>query len=189
MHRHFLALGPSDRLLRFGSQLSDELVSRYVDSIDFKRDVVFGVFDPAFRLVGVGHLAFAPSHENESWRQATTKEQVAEFGVSVSESARRHGVGSKLFQRAAMHCRNVDIDTLYMHCLSSNGTMMRIAKRAGMQIRRSYGEADAYLQLPPASPGSVMQEAVDEQLAQSHYTWKSNSRRAGRWLQWLRPKP
>jgi len=33
--RHFLALEEKDRLLRFGSKLSDELVTRYVENIDF----------------------------------------------------------------------------------------------------------------------------------------------------------
>jgi GNAT superfamily N-acetyltransferase len=181
--RHFLGLGPSDRLLRFGSQLTDELVERYVNGLNFERDVLFGVFDPAFRLVGVGHLAFASSAARESWRRATTKEQVAEFGVSVSASARRHGVGSKLFKRAAIHCRNADIDTLYMHCLASNATMMHIARKAGMQIKREWGEADAHLALPPASPGSMLREAMDEQMALFDYTWKSNLRR---WVRWWR---
>lgn len=180
--RHFLGLAPSDRLLRFGSQLPDELVERYVTGLDFERDVLFGVFDPAFRLVGVGHLAFASSANKDIWKRNTTKEQVAEFGVSVSASARRHGVGSRLFKRAAIHCRNADIDTLYMHCLASNATMMHIARKAGMEIRRAWGEADAYLQLPPASPSSMLQEAMDEQMAVFDYTWKSNLRRLGRWL-------
>lgn len=183
--RHFLALGPDDRLLRFGSQLPDELVTRYVQGLDFNRDVIFGVHDLAFRLVGVGHLAFAPSDSNPVYGQATTKEKVAEFGVSVSASARGRGIGTRLFERASMHCRNEDVDTLYMHCLSSNGTMMHIARKAGMEIHRSYGEADAYLTLPPASPGSMLQEAVDEQLAMFDYTVKSNTRAAFKWLKKL----
>ena len=47
----------------------------------------------------------------------------------------------------------LDVDTLYMQCLSSNQTMMHIAKKAGMEIHREYGEADAYLRLPPPESG------------------------------------
>jgi hypothetical protein len=113
----------------------------------------------------------------------TSKERVAEFGVSVSEYARGMGIGTKLFERAAIHCRNADVDTLYMHCLASNRTMMHIAKKAGMQIHRAYGEADAYLRLAPANPTSVLREAMQEQLAMFDYTFKANAHAAGRWLE------
>ena len=179
---HFLGLNESDRLLRFGTVLPDELVTRYVQMLNFARDTVFGVYDNRFRLMGVGHLAFAPREALPAVRDATTKERVAEFGVSVSSEARGMGIGTKLFQRAAIHCRNADVDTLYMHCLSSNRTMMHIAKKAGMDIERSYGEADAYLKLAPASPATVMQEAVEEQVAMLDYTIKANTRAATKWL-------
>jgi GNAT superfamily N-acetyltransferase len=180
--RHFLALNSGDRLLRFGSVLSDSLLSRYVDNIDFSRDTVFGVYDRKLRLLGVGHLAFAPREALLSVSASSTKERVAEFGVSVAASARGMGVGSRLFERAAMRCRNVDIDTLYMHCLASNKVMMHIAKKAGMAIHRDYGEADAYLKLSPANPASVLQEAVQEQAATLDYTLKANWRAALKWL-------
>lgn len=179
MLRHFLALDDADRLLRFGTVLPDEQIHAYVAKIDFSRDIVFGVMSRVFQLVGVGHLAFAPS---EPGRAASGKQRVAEFGVSVSKSARGQGVGSRLFERAAIHCRNSDIDTLYMQCLSTNRTMMHIAKKAGMQIKREYGEADAYLHLPPPSPGSVMREAVEEQFALIDYTVKANARAAVKWF-------
>jgi len=168
-----LALDRDDRLLRFGSMTPDEQIMAYVARIDFKRDIVFGVLNNVFQLVGVGHLAFAPSSG-----KATDKAQVAEFGVSVSASARGQGVGTRLFQRAAIHCRNSDVDTLYMQCLTSNQTMMHIAKKAGMRIKREYGEADAHLELPPPSPGSVMAEALEEQFAVIDYTVKANARAA-----------
>lgn len=178
---HFLALDSSDRLLRFGMVLPDDLITRYVQSLDFSRDTVFGVYDDNLALVGVGHLAFAARETNPVLSDATLKAQIAEFGVSVSASARGHGVGSKLFERAAIHCRNEDVDTLYMHCLSSNQTMIHIAKKAGMEIQREYGEADAYLRLTPANPGSMLAEAVEEQFASFDYTLKANTKAAMKW--------
>ncbi|AWL05159.1 GNAT family N-acetyltransferase [Massilia oculi] len=172
--RHLLALDSEDRLLRFGSMIPDEQITAYVEKIDFSRDIVFGVLNNVFQLVGMGHLAFASA----DGRKSTTKEQVAEFGVSVSKSARGQGVGTRLFQRAATHCRNSDVDTLYMQCLTSNQTMMHIARKAGMRIKREYGEADAHLELPPPSPGSVMAEALEEQFAAIDYTVKANTRAA-----------
>lgn len=181
MRKHFLALDNSDRLLRFGTTLPDELLEAYVAKIDFERDKVYGVYNRVFKLVAVGHLAFAPK-EKSPGKVVTTKEQVAEFGVSVSRSARGLGIGSKLFERAAIHCRNQDVDTLYMHCLSSNQVMMRIARKAGMEIQREYGEADAYLRLLPANPASMLQEALQEQFATIDYTWKANARAAVKWF-------
>lgn len=176
--RHFLALDDNDRLLRFGSVIPDDAIVKYVEKIDFRHDIVFGVVSRVFQLVGVGHLAFAKADKGKP----TQKERVAEFGVSVSKSARGQGVGSRLFQRAAIHCRNADVDTLYMQCLTSNQTMMHIARKAGMEIKREYGEADAYLQLPPPSPASVMAEALEEQWAVIDYTVKANARAAAKWL-------
>lgn len=182
---HFLALNSDDRLLRFGTVLPDELITKYVQMLNLARDTVFGVYDNKFKLVGVGHLAFAPREALPQVSDATDKERVAEFGVSVSASARGIGIGSKLFERAAIHCRNADVDTLYMHCLSSNQTMMHIAKKAGMEIHRAYGEADAYLKVLPADSASVLQEAVQEQVAAFDYTVKANTRMATKWLEHL----
>lgn len=176
--RHFLALDDSDRLLRFGTVLPDELVTHYVESLDFSRDRVFGVYDDNLALAGVGHLAFAPREALPVLSDATLKERIAEFGVSVSSHARGLGIGSKLFERAAIHCRNEDVDTLYMHCLATNQTMIHIAAKAGMEIHRDYGEADAYLKLTPASPATMLSEAVDEQFASFDYALKANAKAA-----------
>lgn len=177
--RHFLALKNSDRLLRFGTYLPDEMIAKYVEGLDFSRDTVFGVVSRNFRLVGVGHLAFAPRQADDD---ISDKDKIAEFGVSVSDTARGKGVGSKLFERGAIHCRNVDVDTLYMHCLASNQTMIHIAKKAGMEIFREYGEADAYLKVLPADAVSVLKEAVQEQVAAIDYSIKANARAAVKWL-------
>ena len=108
MHKHFLCLEGRDRLLRFGSPVTDEQVTRYVEGIDFERDLVFGVYNRLFKLVGVGHLAFAETSAER--KQATEKDRVAEFGVSVLKSARGLGVGSKLFRseerRVGKECRS-----------------------------------------------------------------------------------
>lgn len=179
MVKHFLALEPRDRLLRFGTMLPDEQVTAYVNRIDFARDMVFGVYNRLFTLVAVGHLAFAPTEPDKN--AVTEKEHVAEFGVSVGKTARGMGVGTKLFERAAIHCRNNDVDTLYMHCLSSNKTMMHIAKKAGMEIHRDYGEADAYLKIKPANSATVFQEALEEQVAMLDYIVKANFKALLKW--------
>ena len=179
---HYLELPDSDRLLRFGNILSDALVTRYVQRLNFARDTLFGVFDADLILVGVGHLAFVPCDTKPAIGVITAKERIAEFGLSVSVHVRGCGIGTKLFERAAIHCRNEDVDTLYMHCLASNQTVVHIAKKAGMQIHRDLGEADACLKIRPADSCSLLQEAIEEQVAALDYTIRASTHTAVKWL-------
>ncbi|WP_158937720.1 GNAT family N-acetyltransferase [Burkholderia sp. S171] len=176
--KHFLALDEDDRLLRFGQIVPDRVIENYVANIDFSRDTVFGVFDEQLNVVGVGHLAYLPAEGDK---------RTAEFGVSVLESARGRGVGSRLFERAAIRSRNTHVSMLYMHCLSRNSTMMHIAKKSGMKIEYAYGEADAYLSLTPADQGSILTEMLQEQAAVFDYAVKRQARRASQMFQAFMP--
>ncbi|WP_250532985.1 GNAT family N-acetyltransferase [Caballeronia sp. AZ10_KS36] len=166
---HFLALDEDDRLLRFGQIVPDHVIENYVQNLNFTSDTVFGVFGNSLELLGVGHLAYLP---------AEGEKRTAEFGVSVLESARGRGIGSKLFERAAMRSRNTRVSVLYMHCLSRNSRMMHIARKSGMKIEYAYGEADAYLSLPPADQTSIMAEMLQEQAAVFDYAIKRQAHRA-----------
>jgi RimJ/RimL family protein N-acetyltransferase len=174
LREHLLGLGEEDRLLRFGQVVADAVIEGYVDNIDFDHDKVFGVFDDHLDLIGAAHLAYL---------RESDKGKVAEFGVSVAESARGRGIGSAMFERAATHGRNNGVRTLYMHCLARNRAMMHIARKAGMKVHLEYGEADAYLELPPASPASHFAEALEEQVADLDYMLKRNVRNARRFGQ------
>jgi len=167
---HLLALSDEDRTLRFGMHTSDEIISKYVAGIDFVGDSIFGVFDSELNLLGYAHLAYPP--------QCSAKNCTAEFGVSVSKEGRGKGIGSALFKRAAIHARNTNIRVLYVHYLSRNKVMMHIAKKAGMDIEFSYGEADAYLKLAPATSTSLVAEAVQAQVADIDYAVKRNWRQS-----------
>jgi GNAT superfamily N-acetyltransferase len=178
--KHFIELDDDDRVLRFGQYTSDHVIENYVRGIDFTNDVVFGVFDDALHLVGVGHLAYLPVADGDDGR-------TAEFGLSVLTSARGTGVGSALFKRAGIRSRNAGVTTLYMHCLSNNATMMHIARKAGMDIRRDAGEADAYLALPPADSSTILGEMFEEQAAVFDYALKKQVRHANRFFKSLLP--
>ncbi|RDU98270.1 GNAT family N-acetyltransferase [Trinickia dinghuensis] len=175
---HFLALGEDDRLLRFGQAAPNHVIENYVRSIDFARDTVFGVYDHRLDLVGVGHLAYLPADGDL---------RTAEFGVSVLESSRGIGVGSQLFERAAIRSRNTRVTTLYMYCLSRNTTMMHIAKKAGMRIEYAYGSADAYLTLQPADQASILTEMLQDQAAAFDYAIKRQARNTARIIEAMMP--
>jgi GNAT superfamily N-acetyltransferase len=167
---HFLALPADDRRLRFGSSLPPDRIAAYVDAIDFGRDAVFAVHDDRLRPVGVVHVAFG--------------DDLAELGLSVLPAQRGLGIGGALFERAATHARNRDVRLLLMHCMAANGPIMRIARRSGMSIVTDSGDADAQLELPPASPASITGEFVTDRFAQYDHAIKVQ---AAAWAHLVRP--
>ena len=151
--RHLLRLPAQDRLLRFGHPVKDEAIREYVARIDFGHDRVFGVHAPDLALAGVGHLAFDP------------QAGAAELGLSVDAASRGKGYGYALLQRGVQHAANLGYRALFMHCLADNRIMMHLARKAGLHVVVTAGEADATLSLDRATHGDVLGEAVNDQFA------------------------
>jgi GNAT superfamily N-acetyltransferase len=164
---HLTALEPDDRYLRFGYVATDEQIASYVERLDFDRDDIFGIYNRKLELIAMAHLAFSGQAEHRS---------CAEFGVSVLRKARGRGYGSRLFERAAIHARNEGVELMFIHALSENRVMIRIARNAGATLERAGSETEAYLRLPPATLDSRMSEIVEEQLAQTDYQLKLRAR-------------
>ncbi len=160
---HLLALESHDRYLRFGFMATNEQIQRYADSLNFERDEVFGIYNRRLELIAVAHLAFSADSNLAA---------CAEFGVSVLRAARGRGYGARLFDRAAMHARNEGVSRMFIHALSENGAMLKIARNAGATVEREGSEAEAHLRLPPATFDSRLTELVHEQLAQTDYRIK-----------------
>ncbi|MEJ7931014.1 GNAT family N-acetyltransferase [Ramlibacter sp. AN1015] len=164
---HLLSLDAHDRYLRFGYMATDEQVRRYADQLDFERDEIFGIYNRRLELLAVAHLAFASDARFAG---------CAEFGVSVLARARGRGFGARLFDRAVMHARNEGVDMLFIHALSENAAMLKIARKAGAILERDGSETEAHLRLPPATLDSRLNEMVDEQLARGDYRLKRQAR-------------
>ena len=160
---HLRALDADDRYLRFGYMATDEQVDRYVTGLKFERDEIFGIYNRKLELIAVAHLAFSDQPEHRS---------CAEFGVSVLKKVRGRGFGSRLFERAVIHARNEGVELLFIHALTENTPMIRIARNAGAILERSGAETDAHLRLPPATLDSRMSEIVEEQVARTDYRLK-----------------
>lgn len=160
---HLLALEAQDRYLRFGYAAQDAQIRRYVDSLDFERDEIFGIYNRKLELIAMAHLAYATDASLGS---------CAEFGVSVLPSARGKGYGARLFERAAMHATNDGVSMMFIHALSENAAMLKIARNAGAQVERDGSESEAYLQLPPSTLDSRVAEMIEEQVAQTDYRLK-----------------
>lgn len=161
--RHLMALEPHDRYLRFGFFSSDEQINRYVDSLNFERDEIFGIYNRRLKLIAMAHLAYSVDHGLAA---------CAEFGVSVLKPARGRGYGARLFDRAIMHARNEGVSRLFIYALSENTAMLKIARNAGANVERDGSESQAHLRLPPATFDSRVTELMAEQVAQTDYRIK-----------------
>ena len=170
---HLLALGNDDRYLRFGYPATDAQISKYVDTLEFEHDEVFGIFNRRLELIAMAHLAH-PVVVPENGRST-----MSEFGVSVLLNARNRGFGKRLFEHAMLHARNRGVQTLFIHALSENRAMLKIARNAGAIVERDGSESEAFLTLPPDTLASHVGELVEHQVAELDYRLKLHARQVG----------
>ncbi|TAK76473.1 MAG: N-acetyltransferase [Aquabacterium sp.] len=163
IERHLLQLGPEDRRLRFGVATTNDQIRLYVHSLDFERDELFGVFDRRLHLVAVAHLAYSASP------QRADRPAIVEFGVSVLERARRRGLGDRLFSHAVLRARNRHTDSLFIHALTENGAMLKIAARNGALLEYSGPDAMAWLRLPSDTVSTHVGAALVGTAAELNY--------------------
>lgn len=173
---HLLALSARDRYLRFGYAAGDAQIQRYVESMDFVRDEIFGIYNRALKLIALAHLAYPTDVEFK---------KCVEFGVSVASRARGRGFGARLFERAALHASNDGVEVMFIHALTENEPMLSIAKKAGAAVVCDGAESQAHLRLPHANWESHIAEALDEQIAQADYVIKRQAHQFGNWLKKL----
>ena len=164
---HLLGLGAQDRYLRFGYSATDEQIENYVSHLDFERDEIYGVFNRKLDVVAMAHVAFSLDPE---WATC------AEFGVSVNLSVRGKGLGARLFERAVTHARNQGVSLLFIHALSENIPMLKIARKAGAKVVREGSESDAYLSLLPANLDSQVNELWEEGIADLDFHIKTRAK-------------
>lgn len=160
---HLLQLSAQDRVLRFGYPANDEQIGRYVQSMNFQRDHIYGIFNVALRIEGLAHLSI------EKRKDGVT---LGEFGVSVRQKSRGKGLGNRLFERAMVHARHEGVSIFYIHALSENTPMLAIARHHGATLERDGSETEAYLRLPPADLESELEDWVNDQYGRINYSVK-----------------
>ena len=170
---HLVALDERSRYLRFGYLATDAHIARYVETLDLVHDEVFGIFDRGLRLIALAHLAYGRHDDTARVAHGPS----AEFGVSVLPSARRRGLGARLFAHAALHARNRGVQTLLIHALTENTAMLKIALGAGATVERDGSESEAWLRLPPGSFASHLDQLVGERAAEFDYRLKQRAHR------------
>lgn len=179
IEKHLLALPKGDRYLRFGYSATDDQIRLYVSKLNFDRDEIFGVFNRRLALIGMAHLAYSVDPQ---WTSC------AEFGVSVDAHQRGRGLGHHLFARAVRHAQNEGVKMMFIHALSENAAMLKIARNAGARVERDGSESEAYLSLPPATIDSRWNEVLDEHMAELDYQLKVQASQFRKWLGMNSPK-
>jgi GNAT superfamily N-acetyltransferase len=132
--RHFLALGPVDRFLRFGWVMSDVEVVAYLECLFVSTDSVCAVVEPNRNISGVLHLESMGCGVN--------------LGLSVSASARSVGIGTQLLQRAHLLAGARGLKTLFVRNLNVNLALQRLALRLGMNVACAPNARTASLEVP-----------------------------------------
>lgn len=171
--KHLRELSEHDRYLRFGYTATDAQIHRYVSTLNFKRDEIYGVFNRNLDLVAMAHLALV---------KEPGREFSGEFGVSVMFSARGRGYGGHQFERAVIHARNDKVYQMHIHALSENAPMIRIARKAGATLERVGSETEAFLRLPKRDLDSRVTELVADQFAKTNYSIKEDAKRFWKFL-------
>ena len=120
---HLVKLPSDDRYTRFFGTMSDDSLKNYVDGIDLRHDGVFVVFDQS----GFNILAFLHASRLD-------QDDEIEFGLTVDDSLRLHGVGAHLFDVALTWAHGLGIKRIYVNCLYRNKAMQRIAGRFKVKI-------------------------------------------------------
>ena len=146
----YLALSTEDRHKRFCCSLSDETIWRYVDRLDFGRDVILGAFGEDAQLIGLAELVHGAA--------------ASEMAFSVRPDKRGKKIGTKLLEKLLQCARVRGVGKAFVLFLANNTPMRRMASRAGMTLDLGDGEAHAVLELPAPSADELARWALEESL-------------------------
>jgi GNAT superfamily N-acetyltransferase len=161
----YLALSQEDRRKRFCCSLSDDVISNYVERLNFTRDTVLGAFDERARLIGLAELI----------RGA----EASEMAFSVRPDKRGQKIGTTLIDRLMTRARMCGIKKVFVMFLSDNTPMRRMAARAGMALSSFDGEAHAERELQAPCAEELAQWFLEESFSHGGYFGTLNFARWG----------
>jgi RimJ/RimL family protein N-acetyltransferase len=158
---HLLCLNSEDRRLRFGINVSNDFIRKYVrETIDSPTSQWFAIQDDSM-LVALCHVAIYDNGD-------------AELGFSVDEEHRNKGYAQILFDRAITWLRTNGVTNVFMHCLSQNAAMKHIANKNGMTVITEIGESNAQVKVEPASVMTSVTDAYYDKIALFDMIYKNS---------------
>jgi GNAT superfamily N-acetyltransferase len=149
--RHLLRLDAETRRFRFGTPVNDNFLSAYADTAQRIGSVVYGAFS--------GQEMYA-SAELRSLH--ALGDEMAEAAFVVETAHRHHGLGSALMDRIITSAQNRGIHQLHMICARENRPMQRLGEKFGAHFRIDQGEALGEIETHPATPLSLLGEAMHD---------------------------
>ena len=163
---HLLSLDKDSRNNRFNGNVKDSYIQAYVDSLDKKRDRLYGIFQREVQPVAYdlfsGILPFFPqivvpqikpkiiglSHISMYSRDGTN---LAELALSVLNSHQKKGLGSMLVEDAILYrAKELGIEEVICQCLYTNRKVQELLKREGSKISSdiSSNSSQGKIQIP-----------------------------------------
>jgi RimJ/RimL family protein N-acetyltransferase len=136
--QHLQELTPEDRCRRFGFPVAPAYLDRYVDTIQFGRDVLLGLYQGG-DLIALCQLARYPGNAC----------QRAEVGLSIAASHRRLGLGTRLLSACIAEAVVQGIETIEVNYTYENTAMAKLCKKFGATRTSESGCVCATLQLQP----------------------------------------
>lgn len=160
IYKHLLRLSPADRYLRFGHSVKDEGIRKYVDKMT-EEDFIFVIFNDDLQIIAMAHLANYPN-------------KISELGFSVNKEDRKKDLASKLFNRAMLAAKVLEIQELFVYFLPENKAMYKTAKKFGMVITNEDGEMKGKYKLTNLTNCDLIEFAVAQQLNIFDFLMKAN---------------
>jgi RimJ/RimL family protein N-acetyltransferase len=144
--RHFLALEPEGRRLRFNTQVLDDALRKHVAGLDFRRDLILGSEDQDGQLSAVVHLARISASQ-------------VEFSISVLEPWRGQGHGQKLTQLGLAEAAKHGYQLAHVQFMSYNHRMDAIIRH--FESTREQDGTEHFVKVPlPASLARPFQAPI-----------------------------
>ena len=134
---HYRQLDQASRNCRFGYNVSENALASFVASLDFNKDVHFGIIQEQ-RLVAVAQISpVNPDYPN-----------TLELGISVATSARKQGYALHLWRYLTTYAAQHHKEAIHVQYLAQNEAMASFCAKRGL-IPTQYGSERVSVWLNP----------------------------------------
>jgi len=156
---HLKALDEDSKLLRFGYQVTDDVIDQLCDTVeaDSLYHILFCVENAQLEVVAVGHVATQGGME---------------LAFSVLKEYQGQGLGNLLMKRCIQYCRTHGILKGCMVCLTKNAVIKHLCVKNHIKIHSECGETLADIELDHPDFRTYVEEATDSNLAVFDYMSK-----------------
>jgi len=148
---HLLRLDRADRHLRFAGTVSDAVIERHCQGLDWRNTIVIGWFDNG-ELRGASELRTA----------GTPFPKRAELAFSVESAYQGRGIGHDLMSRALTIARNRGIKTIDVVCMLENRRMRSLARKFTKAAVIESGEVGVTIALTMPNHVTLFLEALED---------------------------